>query len=180
MTVWIAWPFSASEERKQKQRLIRLLLQEYRDARNLGMTLPADVLALLTATTGKAARKPPDFLQMLKDADELERTTEGGTEYWQSHYVNWEWTSRFVHPSLFGSYLGPDSDMENDRLGINALVYGHQYLAMTGVTCAIAADLQELKSRFEEVYASVADLQHQEIDRQRGAAGITADGSRDA
>jgi hypothetical protein len=165
MTVWIAWPFSASDELKQKERLIRLLLQEYRDARNLGMTLPADVQDLLAKTIGRAARKPPEFRQMLKDADEIERKTEGGTEYWESHYANWEWTSRHVHPSLFGSYLGPDSAAENERVGINALVYGHQYLAMAGVTCAIAADLDDLKSQFEKVYASVADLQHQEIDR---------------
>lgn len=49
--------------------------------------------------------------------------------------------------------------------GLNALVYGHQYLAMAGVTCAIAADLDDLKRQFEKVYASVADLQHHEIDR---------------
>jgi hypothetical protein len=164
MTVWIAWPFSASDEGKQKQRLIQLLLEQYRDVRNLGMTLPSDVVALLAQTAGKAARKPPDFRQMLKDADELEEKT-GGTQYWQSHYANWEWASRHVHPSLIGSYIGPDAALENERVGINALVWGHQYLAMAGVTCAIAADLDDLKSRFESVYASVADLQHREIVR---------------
>jgi hypothetical protein len=177
MTVWIGWPFTAADEHHQKQRLIRLLLQEYRDAQNLGMTLPADVLALLANTTGKAARKPPAFLQMLKDADELERKTGGGKEYWASHYASWEWAGRYVHPSLFGSYLGPDSAVENERVGINALVYGHQYLAIAGVTCSIAADLQDLKSQFEKVYASVADLQHHETDRLRRVAGMTDDGS---
>jgi hypothetical protein len=145
VTVWIAWPFSASSEDRQKRRLIQLLLQQYRDARSLGVDLPADVVNLLAETTGKAARNPPDFQQMLKDADELERKT-GGTEYWQSHYANWEWASRHVHPSLFGSYLGPAAAVENERVGINAIVWGHQYLAMAGVTCAIAADLDDLGS----------------------------------
>jgi hypothetical protein len=174
-TVWIAWPFTASGEDQQRQRLIRLLLQGYRDARNIGATLPADVLALLANTTGKAARKPPDFQDVLKQADELERKTEGGKEYWQSHHVNWEWTSRHVHPSLVGSYLGPDVAVENERVGVNALVYGHQYLAMAGVTCAIAASLDDLKSRVEKRYASVADLQHREIDRLRGGSADAGD-----
>jgi hypothetical protein len=170
MTVWIAWPFTVSDETQQRQRLVRILLQGYRDARNIGVTLPPDAVALLAHTTGKAARKPPDFQDVLKQADELERKTEGGNEYWQSHYANWEWASRQVHPSLVGSYLGQDAAVENERIGVNALVYGHQYLALAGVTCAIAASLDDLKSRIEKRYASVAAVQHEEIDRLRGGS----------
>lgn len=165
MTAWIAWPFSLSREGQQKQRLVQLLLQGYRDARNRGVELPADVVRLLAETTGRSARKPVDFRQMLKDLDALERRSEDGTEYWVSHAENFELASQHVHSSLYGPFLGGDSGAANELLGVNALVYGHQYLAMSGVTCAIAADLGELKARIERRFASVTSAQHDELDR---------------
>lgn len=165
MTAWLAWPFSTSNAGQQRERLIRLLLQGYRDARNRGAQLPPDVVTLLSNTSGKAARKPVDFQQMLKDLDKLERETEGGKEYWVSHSQNFEWASQHVHPSLYGPLVGVDNLERNELLGVNALVYGHQYLAMAGVTCAIAASLEELKSRVEHRYGSVAGLQRKELER---------------
>jgi hypothetical protein len=165
MAAWIAWPFSVPQESEQKKRLVQLLLQSYREIQAAGVKLPRDVLTLLAATTGRAARKAPSFRQMLKDLDALERRTEGGQEYWVSHYANFDWASNHVHPSLYGRFLGRDSDAANDRVGVNALVYGHQYLAITGVTCAIAGSLDHLKSRIEQRYGSVADIQKRELDR---------------
>jgi hypothetical protein len=165
MTAWLGWPFSTSNEHEQRERLIRLLLQGYRDARNRGARLPADVVTLLASTTGKAARRPVEFQQMLKDLDELERKTEGGQEYWVSHYKNFEWASRHVHPSLYGPLVRLDGSDRNELLGLNALIYGHQYLAMAAVTCAIAANFEELKSRVEHRYTSVTDLQQTELGR---------------
>jgi hypothetical protein len=120
-------------------------------------------VTLLAQTTGKAARKPVEFQQMLRDLDALERKTEGGKEYWVSHYRNFKWASRHVHPSLYGRFLGPDGVDANKRVGVSALVYGHQYLAISGVTCAIAAALDDLRSRIEQRYESVADLHERQL-----------------
>jgi hypothetical protein len=168
MTAWIAWPFSTSDERQQRARLIRLLLQGYRDARNRAVRLPPDVVTLLADTTGKAARRPVDFQQMLKDLDELERRTPGGKEYWVSHSKNFEWASQHVHPSLYGSLVGLDSLEPSEPIGVDALVHGHQYLAMSAVTCAIAASLESLRSKVEERYSSVVELQRNELARPTG------------
>jgi hypothetical protein len=50
-------------------------------------------------------------------------------------------------------------------LGVNALVRGHQYLAVAGATCAIAADLPDLRSKIETRYADVAATQRAELAR---------------
>jgi hypothetical protein len=165
MTAWLAWPFSTPSEHRQRQRLIQLLLQGYREARNQGVQLPADAKKLLAATTGKAARNPVKFQQMLKDLDDLERRTPGGKEYWVSHAKNFEWASQHVHPGLYGPLVSLHRHEPNELVGVNALVHGHQYLAMSAATCAIAANLEDLKTKVEQRYASVVKLQRSEIRR---------------
>jgi hypothetical protein len=165
MTAWFAWPFATSDEQEQRKRLIRLLLQGYRDAQNRGVKLPPDASELLVTTTGKAARKPVDFQQMLKDLDELERKTEGGMEYWVSHAANFEWASQHVHPSLYGPLTSMNTRDPDELVGVNALVHGHQYLALCAATCAIAAGLKDLKSEVEQRYEGVVELQRKELER---------------
>jgi hypothetical protein len=87
--------------------------------------LPPDAEQLVVTATGRAARRPVKFQQMLKDLDELERKTPGGKEYWVSHYANFEWTSQHVHPTLYGPLVSVDPSRLNELLGLNALVYGH-------------------------------------------------------
>jgi len=168
MTAWLAWPFSTSSESRQRERLIRLLLQGYRDAQNRGVQLPPDAAKLLASARGRAARRPPDFQQMLKDLDELERKTPEGQEYWVSHAKNFEWASHHVHPGLYGPLVSLDKLETNELVGVNALVFGHQYLAMSAVTCAIAANLEYLKTQIEHRYESVVELQRREIERLTG------------
>jgi hypothetical protein len=74
--------------------------------------------------------------------------------------LTYEWTSRHAHPSLYGSA---------ELAGVNALVYGHQYLALSAGTCAIAAELSDLRTRIERRFASVAELQRAEIERLTAA-----------
>lgn len=102
---------------------------------------------------------------MLKDLDELERTTEGGTECWVAHGDHFAWASQHVHPSFCGPLVPIDTLEPDELVGVTALVYGHQYLALSAVNCAIAADLQDLKQNVEQRYATVADLQHAELRR---------------
>ncbi|MBX5468875.1 MAG: hypothetical protein IRZ21_03150 [Thermoleophilaceae bacterium] len=165
MTAWLAWPFSTPNDAEQRRRLIRLLLQGYRDARNRGAELPPDAEKLLAETTGSAARRPVAFQQMLKDLDEIERNTEGGKEYWVSHADHFVWASQHVHPSFYGPLVRIGSMEPNELVGVNAVVYGHQYLAISAATCAIAAELQDLKRRVEERYAAVAEIQQAELER---------------
>jgi hypothetical protein len=159
ITAWIAWPMCAKEDDQQRARLIRLLLAEYRTARNRGTTLPPDADELLRKTTGRAARKPPDFQQMLKDLDALERETEGGVEFWVSHAANYAWGNEHVHPSLYGPLARGGRLTPDPAIGRNALVTGHQYLAVTGATCALIADLPELKQKIEAHYAKAVGAQ---------------------
>lgn len=42
MTAWLAWPFSTPDDAEQRRRLIRLLLQGYREGRDRGVRLPSD------------------------------------------------------------------------------------------------------------------------------------------
>jgi hypothetical protein len=162
---WIAWPFSVPDEEAQKARLIRLLLQGYRDAQNRGLSIPPDAADLLKTTTGKAARKPVDFQQMLKDLDALERKTPGGKEFWVSHAANFDVGSDHVHPSFYGAATGLEAANGNEVLGVNALVHGHQYLALSAAACAIAAELPDLKAAVESRYARVAELQRAQLER---------------
>lgn len=69
MAAWVAWPFPVGDDNLQKSRLIQLLLEGWRDGRNRGMKLPPDAVDLLTSTTGKSARDPPSFRDMLKALD---------------------------------------------------------------------------------------------------------------
>jgi hypothetical protein len=56
---------------------------------------------------------------------------------------------RFIHPSFYGSLVSLNPSTRNELLGVNALVYGHPYLALCAATCAIAADFQPLKRKVE-------------------------------
>jgi hypothetical protein len=44
-------------------------------------------------------------------------------------------------------------------------VRGHQYLALTGVTCAVLAGLPDLQSKIEARYAEAVTTQHAELAR---------------
>lgn len=145
--MWLAWPMCAKEEVTQRKRLIRLLLQQYRDAGNRGLKLPADVEKLLRDATGAAAKNPPGFDAMLKALDANERATEGAKAFWETHAAGYAWGNLHVHPSLYGP-LGPGAvPASNEWFRRNALVHGHQYLALTGATCALIADLTKLRER---------------------------------
>jgi hypothetical protein len=73
-----------------------------------------------------------------------------------------------VHPTLYGPVVDLEDAEPNELLGVNALVYGHQYLVISTATCAIAADLGDLKTAAEDRFKSVADLQQREIRRLTG------------
>jgi hypothetical protein len=161
---WAAWPIGHSSDVEQRARLIRLLLDGYRDAQQKGMTIPPDARRLIATTTGKAARKPPSFDDILKQLDALEAKTPGGKKWWVSHADHFDFASDYTHPTISGSF----ADLAGTPivwLGANALVRGHQYLAVTGATCAIAADLPTLKSKIEARYANIAGTQSAELAR---------------
>jgi hypothetical protein len=167
-TAWAAWPIAHASDAEQRRRLIRLLLEGYRDALDQGLSIPPDAKRLLQTTTGKAAAKPPSFKDILGQLDALEAKTPGGIPFWVSHADHYDLASDYTHPTFAGS-LSNLVDLEPmEWLGINALTHGHQYLALTGATCAVLADLPELKAKIEARYGQVAKAQH----AARASAGI--------
>jgi hypothetical protein len=162
-TAWIAWPIGHPDDGEQRRRLIRLLLQGYRDSHNQGLTLPDDANELLKATTGKAASKPPSFKDTLEQLDALEAKTPGGVAFWFSHADHYEFASDYTHPTFAASMSADMKPLE--WLGVNALARGHQYLALAGGACAIIADVPEIRSEIEARYAEVAHLQTAELAR---------------
>jgi hypothetical protein len=163
-TTWAAWALATPSEKEQKVRLIRLLLEGYRDAQHKGVTIPPDAQRLLTTATGKAARTPPSLNDMLKQLDALEAKTPGGTPFWVSHADHYDFASDYTHPTISGSF----ADLAGtpiEWLGINALARGHQYLALGGATCAVLAELPDLQKKIEKRYAQVAPIQHAELAR---------------
>jgi hypothetical protein len=163
-TAWAAWPLTTSSEKGQKARLIRLLLEGYRDAQHTGVTIPPDAQRLVKTTTGKAAAGPPSFNDILKQLDALEAKTPGGTPFWVSHADHYNFASDYAHPTISGSF----ADLAGtaiEWLGVNALARGHQYLALTGATCAVLAELPDLQSKIEGRYAEAAATQQAELTR---------------
>jgi hypothetical protein len=168
-TVWISWALGRPDDEEQKRRLIRLLLVGYRDARSKGQEIPPDAHRLLANVTGKAARKPPSFENVLEQLDALEAKTEGGKPFWVSHAAHYDFASDYTHPETFAPAVRDIDDPKPiEALGVAALTWGHQYLALAGSACAILADLAELKDQIERRYGAVADVQRAERQRVFG------------
>jgi hypothetical protein len=168
-TVWISWALGHPDDAEQKRRLIRLLLVGYRDARNKGQQIPPDAQAMLANVRGNAAQKPPSFENVLQQLDALEAKTEGGQPFWVSHAGHYDFASDYTHPERFAPAIRDIDDPKPiEALGVSALTWGHQYLALAGSACAMLAELPELENKIEARYAAVVDTQRSERERVFG------------
>ena len=82
-----------------------------------------------------------------------------------SHADHFDYATGHVHPSFHGPLFNLERPAPFELLGVDAVVYGHQYLAISGATCAILAELDRLKRNLEASLESVAALQREELER---------------
>jgi hypothetical protein len=165
MTVWICWPLADSDLTVQRERLVRLVVDQYRAAMSRGQAVPPDASALVRGVAGRAARKPPSFEDMLIQLDRHEAEAEGGISFWSSHASLYSFTNRHVHPSMYGPLYARGAGSDGQLVGATALVYGHQHLALAASACAIYAQDQDLETRIAANFAAVRDLQRAELHR---------------
>jgi hypothetical protein len=107
--------------------------------------------------------------ECLQQLDALEAKTEGGQPFWVSHAGHYDFASDYTHPERFAPAIRDIDDPKPiEALGVSALTWGHQYLALAGSACAMLAELPELENKIEARYAAVVDTQRSERERVFG------------
>jgi hypothetical protein len=161
LLAWMALPDDSDD---QAQRVMRVMLQFYREAVNRGREVPPDAVELLKATTGAAARKPPSWEDRVRQVDADERAKPGGKPYLSSHIGHVEMLNNYVHSHLGGTGQFTDP-MTRELLGFEALYYSHQYLVMSIVNIARLTDQEALADRAQAAYARTRRQEAAEFQR---------------
>ena len=163
-TTLLAWLAIPDDSTVQAPRVMRVLLQFYRDAQNKGQKLPPDAVKLLQTTTGAAARKPPSWEDRVRQLDADEASKKGGKQFWATHVDHVELLNDYVHSHLAGT--GQFNDPRTrELLGFEALVYGHQYLTLSIVSIVRLSDQNALATRAQAAYERIHAQEMNELRR---------------
>jgi hypothetical protein len=160
----LSWMAIPNESGDQVRRVVRVLVDYYRDARNQGNTIPPDAEQLLRDTTGKDARKPPSWEDRVSQLDEDEHRKENGKPFWDSHKAHVEFLNDYVHSSVGGSGQFTDA-MTRELLGYEALVFGHQYLTLSIVAIARLSNQNEMCDEAQAAFGVIHDQETEELRR---------------
>jgi hypothetical protein len=160
----LSWMAIPNDSEDQVRRVVRVLVDYYRDARNQGKSIPPDAEQLLKDTTGKDARKPPSWEDRVSQLDDDEHRKEDGRPFWDSHKAHVEFLNDYVHSSLGGSGQFTDA-MTRELLGYEALVYGHQYLTLSIVAIARLSNQNEMCDEAQGAFAEIHGREMEELRR---------------
>jgi hypothetical protein len=160
----LAWCAAPNDSEQQAPRVLRVLLDYYRRARDKGHALPPDADRMLKETSGAPARKPPSMEDRARQLDDDERGNQDGKAFWVSHLGHVELLNAYVHAELGGAphFVDP---MTRELLGCEALVYGHQYLSLSIVSIVRLSNQNALAARAQAAFARTHDDELEELQR---------------
>jgi hypothetical protein len=147
----LAWMSAPNDSEEQTPRVKQVLLDYYREARNQGDDIPPDAIDLLKNTTGKAARRPPSWEDLVRQLDADERRKPEGIAFWQSHVGHVAELNTYVHSDLGGAVQFVDPRLR-ELVGFRSVVYGLQYLSLSIVSVVRLSNQNALATRAQAAF----------------------------